>query len=197
MIGSLRGEVIERNIDGTILLDVGGVGYLITVSHRAISELEPGSTAFLLIHHYIREDAQTLFGFTSKEDKATFQVLLATHGVGPALAMSVLATHPAASLIDIVASNDIAALQLVPKVGRKTAERLIVELRNRLSLDILDGGGVGPGGNGSSVGDVREALAGLGYGTDEIRDVLRELPADADSATLLRDALKSLSRARG
>ena len=194
MIGSLRGEILERNIDGTVLLEVANVGYLVTVSQRVIPELEPGSSTFLLIHHHIREDAQTLFGFTSNEDKATFQILLATHGVGPAMAMSVLATHPAASLVDIVANNDIAALQLVPKVGKKTAERLIVELKNRLSLDVLDGGGAGASGGSSSVADVREALAGLGYGTDEIRDVLRELPTDADSATLLRDALKTLSK---
>jgi Holliday junction DNA helicase RuvA len=194
MIGSLRGEVLERNLDGTVLLEVAGIGYIVTVSQRVIPELEPGTTTFLRIHHHIREDAQTLFGFTSKEDKATFQVLLATHGVGPAMAMSVLATHPAASLIDIVATNDIAALQLVPKVGRKTAERLIVELKNRLSLDILDGGSTVASGGGSSVADVREALAGLGYGTEEIREVLRELPSGADSATLLRDALKTLSK---
>jgi Holliday junction DNA helicase RuvA len=106
----------------------------------------------------------------------------------------VLATHPAASLIDIVASNDVAALQLVPKVGKKTAERLIVELKNRLSLDILDGGSTDVRGGGSSVAEVREALAGLGYGTDEIREVLRELPSGADSATLLRGALKTLSK---
>jgi Holliday junction DNA helicase RuvA len=194
MIGSLRGEVLERNLDGTVLLEVAGIGYLVTVSQRVIPELEPGTTTFLRIHHHIREDAQTLFGFTSKEDKATFQVLLATHGVGPAMAMSVLATHPAASLIDIVATNDIAALQLVPKVGKKTAERLIVELKNRLSLDILDGGSTVASGGGSSVADVREALASLGYGTEEIREVLRELPSGADSATLLRDALKTLSK---
>ncbi len=194
MIGSLRGEILERNVDGTVLLEVGGIGYLVTVSQRVIPELEPGSSAFLRIHHHIREDAQTLFGFTSTEDKATFQILLATHGVGPAMAMSVLATHPAASLVDIVANNDIAALQLVPKVGKKTAERLIVELKNRLSLDVLDGASTGARGGSSSVAEVREALAGLGYGTDEIREVLRELPSDADSATLLRDALKTLSK---
>lgn len=197
MIGSLRGEIVERNLDGTVLLEVAGIGYLVTVSQRVIPELEPGSNTFLLIHHHIREDAQTLFGFTSKEDKATFQVLLATHGVGPALAMSVLATHPAASLVDIVANNDIAALQLVPKVGKKTAERLIVELKNRLSLDILDGDGIGASGGASSVAEVREALAGLGYATEEIREVLRVLPTDADSATLLRDALKALGAQKG
>ncbi|MFN3254598.1 MAG: Holliday junction branch migration protein RuvA [Ilumatobacter sp.] len=195
MIGSLRGTIIERHVDGTVLLEVGGVGYLVTVSLRAIPELEPGSTAFLLIHHHIREQEQTLFGFTSIDDKTTFQTLLATHGVGPSLAMAVLATHPPAALIDVVANNDVAALQLVPKVGKKTAERLIVELKNRLSIAVLDGSANASGG-GSSVADVREALTGLGYGTDEIREVLRELPSDRDSATLLREALKALGARR-
>jgi Holliday junction DNA helicase RuvA len=195
MIGSLRGEVVERNADGTVLLEVAGVGYLVTVSLRAIPELEPGSQAYLLIHHHVREDAETLFGFTSKDDKSTFQTLLATHGVGPTLAMAVLATHPPAALVDIVASNDVAALQLVPKVGKKTAERLIVELKNRLSLDVLD---VVPSdsASGSSVAAVREALSGLGYGAEEIREALRVLPSDTDSSTLLRDALKTLGAQR-
>jgi Holliday junction DNA helicase RuvA len=194
MIGSLRGSVLERNLDGTVLLEVGGVGYLVAVSTRALGELEPGTPVFLYVHHHIREDAQTLYGFTSRDDRQTFQVLIATHGIGPALAMAILATHPPASLFDIVANNDVAALTLVPGVGKKTAERLIVELRDRLSVPTLDGG-VGAG-SVSAVADVRDALAGLGYGTEEIREVLRELPADADSATMLRDALKSLGARR-
>jgi Holliday junction DNA helicase RuvA len=194
MIGSLRGSILERNLDGTVLLEVGGVGYLVSVSTRALGELEPGTPVFLYVHHHIREDAQTLYGFTSRDDRQTFQVLIATHGIGPALAMAILATHPPASLFDIVANNDVAALTLVPGVGKKTAERLIVELRDRLSVPMLDGG-VGAG-SASAVADVRDALAGLGYGTEEIRDVLRELPADVDSATMLRDALKSLGARR-
>ncbi len=194
MIGSLRGSVLERNVDGTVLLEVDGVGYLVAVSTRVLAELEPGTAVFLYVHHHIREDAQTLFGFTSRDDRQTFQVLIKTNGVGPALAMAVLATHPPAALFDVVANNDVAALTLVPGVGKKTAERLIVELRDRLSVPMLDGAGTG--GSASAVADVRDALASLGYGTDEIRDVLRELPSDADSATLLRDALKSLGARR-
>jgi Holliday junction DNA helicase RuvA len=123
-------------------------------------------------------------------------MLIATHGVGPAMAMAILATHPPSALVDIVASADVAALTLVPGVGRKTAERLLVELKNRLSVPVLDP--VGAPGGGSPVGDVREALAGLGYGPEEIRDVLRELPSDggADASSLLRDALKSLGARR-
>ena len=194
MIGSLRGSVLERIADGNILLEVNGVGYLVTVSNRVLAELEPGTPVFLYTHHHIREDAQTLFGFTSRDDRATFQALIATHGIGPALAMAILATHPPAALFDVVSNNDVAAMTLVPGVGKKTAERLIVELRDRLSVPVLEGSGTS--GSASVVADVRDALASLGYGTDEIRDVLRELPSDADSATLLRDALKSLGARR-
>jgi Holliday junction DNA helicase RuvA len=179
-----------------VLLEVGGVGYHVTVSPRTLSELEPTTTAFLYVHHHIREDAQTLYGFAAREERTTFNVLIATHGVGPAVAMAILATHSPAALVDIVAAGDVASLTLVPGIGRKTAERLLVELKNRLSVPILDP--VGAPGGGSPMGDVREALSGLGYGPEEIRDVLRELPADgaADASSLLRDALKSLGARR-
>ncbi|MFT3854764.1 MAG: Holliday junction branch migration protein RuvA [Ilumatobacteraceae bacterium] len=196
MIGSLRGSVLERAEDATVLLEVGGVGYLVTVTPRTLAELEPGSTAFLHVHHHIREDAQTLYGFLQRDERVTFQVLINTHGVGPAMAMAILATHSPAALVDVVATGDLAALTLVPGVGKKTAERLLVELRNRLSLPILEPVGASVGGAGSAIGDVREALAGLGYGPEEVRDALRELPSDADAATLLRDALKLLGAKR-
>jgi holliday junction DNA helicase RuvA len=193
MIGSLRGSVLERNTDGTVWIEVAGVGYLVTVSSRILAELEPGTSVFLYVHHHIREDAQTLYGFASRDDRATFQVLIATHGIGPALAIAILATHPPAALFDVVANNDAAALTLVPGIGKKTAERLIIELRDRLSVPMLDGVDHG---TVSAVADVRDALAGLGYGSDEIRDVLRELPTGADSSALLRDALKMLGARR-
>ena len=194
MIGSLRGTVLERSEDATVLLEVGGVGYLVTVTPRTLAELEPGSTAFLHVHHHIREDAQTLYGFLQRDERLTFNVLIATHGVGPAMAMAMLATHSPAALVDVVATNDLAALTLVPGVGKKTAERLLVELRNRLSLPILEP--VGGGSGGGVVGDVREALAGLGYAPEEVRDALRELPSNGDAATMLRDALKLLGAKR-
>jgi holliday junction DNA helicase RuvA len=200
VIGSLRGEVLVRGLDGTVLVEVAGVGYEVTVSPRAAAELEPGTTAFLHVHHHIREDAQTLFGFLSADERATFRVLIATHGVGPALALAILSTHPPAALIDVVAGADVGAFTLVPGVGKKTAERLLVELKSRLSLPVLDRAGVGGnGGNGttgSPIGDVREALAGLGYGHDEIREALRDLSSSADAPALLRDALKLLGARR-
>jgi Holliday junction DNA helicase RuvA len=193
MIGSLRGTVLERGSDGRVLLEVGGVGYLVTVTPRTLAELEPTSSAFLHIHHHIREDAQTLYGFPSRSERATFDVLVATHGVGPALALAILGTHTPSALVDIVASSDLASLCLVPGVGKKTAERVLVELRSRLSVPVLDD--AAPAGS-SAVGDVREALAGLGYGSEEIREALREVDTSEHAELLLRDALKVLGARR-
>jgi len=196
VIGSLRGAVLERTDESCALVEVNGVGYLVSVTPRTLAELEPGASVFLYVHHHIREDAQTLFGFLHRDERTTFQVLIATHGIGPALALAILGTHAPVALVDIVASNDIGALTLVPGVGKKTAERLLVELRNRLNLPMLDPLPVGAGGKASVVGDVREALVGLGYGQEEIRDAMRELPSDGDASSLLRDALKLLGAKR-
>ncbi len=195
MIGSLRGEVLERDLDGSVLIEAGGVGYHVTVSQRTLAELEPSTQAFLYVHHHIREDAQQLFGFVGRDERVTFQTLISTHGVGPALAMAILATHPPTALVDVVANADVAALTMVPGVGKKTAERLLVELKSRLNVPVLDGVG-GAGSGVSVVADVREALAGLGYGADEIRDTLREIGPGKDAATMLRDSLKLLGARR-
>lgn len=198
MIGSLRGEVLERGTDGSVLVDVGGIGYLVTVSAKALGELEPTTKTFLYIHHHIREDDQTLYGFLTRDERTTFKVLIGTHGVGPTMALAILGTYPPTALVDVVANGDRAALTMVPGVGPKTAERLLVELKSRLSVPVLDGepGGLA-GTNGASVtGTVREALAGLGYSPEEIRDVVREIPSGSDAATLLRDALKLLGAKR-
>jgi len=197
MIGSLRGTVLERTEDAMALIEVGGVGYFVSVTPRTLAELEPGASVFVHVHHHIREESQMLFGFLHRDERTTFQVLIATHGIGPALALAILGTHAPGALVDIIASNDIGALMLVPGVGKKTAERLLIELRNRLSLPMLDPLPIGGGGPKATVlGDVREALAGLGYGQEEIREALRELSPDGDASSLLRDALKTLGAKR-
>lgn len=198
MIGSLRGSVLERGADSEVLLEVGGVGYFVSVTPRTLAELEPGATVFLHVHHHIREDAQTLFGFLKREERTTFQVLIATHGVGPSLAMNILGTHAPTALVDIVASSDTASLTLVPGVGKKTAERLLIELKSRLNLPILDPIGTAAGENSASsaLGDVREALYGLGYAPEEVRETLREMSNTGDSATMLREALMLLGARR-
>lgn len=196
MIGSLRGTVLERSPEGEVLLEVAGVGYRVVVTPRVLAELEPTSPAFLYVHHHVREDVELLYGFPSREERITFELLLKANGVGPALAMAILSTHTPAALREIVASGDLPALCMVSGVGKKTAERLVIELKNRLDLPegvvIAALTGTAP----SASADVREALAQLGYSNEEIREVLREVPAGADASTMLRDALKLLGARR-
>lgn len=195
MIGSLRGTVLERFAPATILLEVSGVGYLCTVTTSTFAEMEPSVEVFVHVHHHIREDAQTLFAFTQRRERDTFDVLISTHGIGPAMAMAILSTYAPTALVGIVASGDTAALTMVPGVGKKTAERLMVELKSR--LDLTDEHSVG-GGDGiqSTTADVREALAALGYAPEEIRDVVRQLSTASDPAAMLRDALALLGARR-
>ena len=196
MIGSLRGCVVERRHPSTVLLEVGGVGYLCAVTPPTFAELEPTTTVYLHVHHHIREDAQTLFGFLTRDEKDTFEQLISVHGVGPSLALSILAVHSPHSLVDVVATSDVAALTLVPGVGKKTAERLLVELKNKITSSTLDDVARAGSSPASIVGSVREALIGLGYGTDEIRDVLRDVGSAGDAESLLRDALTTLGARR-
>lgn len=194
MIGSLRGVVLERTPPQSVLVEVAGVGYRCTVTTPTFVELEPTVSVFLHVHQHIREDAHTLYAFASRDERDCFETLISTHGVGPSMAMSILSVHAPRSLFDVVASQDVAALTLVPGVGKKTAERLVIELKSKLSAanmqdSVLLGGS-------SSVGYVREALVGLGYGHDEVRDALRQLDGSASAESLLRDALALLGTRR-
>lgn len=195
MIGSLRGVVLERFAPSTVLVEVGGVGYLCSVTATTFAELEPTVTAFLHIHHHIREDAQTLYGFTTRTERDTFNILIATHGIGPAMAMAILGTYSPTALVGVIASNDTAALTVVPGVGKKTAERLMVELKSRLSVDDLPSTSSGDSVQ-SAAADVREALTALGYGADEIRDTMRQISSVEGTESMLRDALALLGARR-
>lgn len=202
MIGSLRGVVLERIAPSNVLVEVGGIGYLVVVTPRVFAELEPTTQCFLHVHHHIREDAQTLYGFTTRDDRQCFDILLGAHGIGPAMAMAIIGTHSPRGLHHIVVTSDVGALTMVPGVGKKTAERLLVELRGKFDVfDVAAPNGVsggGASGRSSIVTDLREALLGLGYGNDEIRDVMSELsPADDSSLDrVLRDALAILGARR-
>lgn len=198
MIGSLRGEVVERSAGGTALVEVGGVGYVVHVSPKTLAELEPTSSTFLFVHHHIREDAQTLYGFLTRDERSCFQALISTHGIGPAMAMAILSTHAPRSLVDIVASGDVASLTLVPGVGKKTAERLLVELKGKFALSAS--AEVYGAESSSIVTDVREALVGLGYDDREIREALTDLDdsdrASNDASVLLKAVLGRLGTRR-
>lgn len=195
MIGSLRGVVLERFAPSTVLVEVSGVGYLCTVTTHTFAELEPTVQVFLHTHQHIREDAHTLFGFVSRTERDTFNILIGTHGIGPSMAMAILGTYGPAALVGIVASNDVAGLTVVPGVGKKTAERLMVELKSRLSLDDVTLPGSGDSVN-SAAADVREALTALGYGAEEIRDTMRQLTDSHGTESMLRDALALLGARR-
>ncbi len=196
MIGSLRGTLLDRSLDGDVLIEVAGVGYRVIVAPTASPAVgEVGDDVFLWVHHHIREDAQTLYGFATREERVCFEALLGAHGVGPALALAILSVHGPAALREVIATQDVSALCLVPGVGNKTAARLLVELQSRLDLpvivDLTPTPGTAPV---SSVRrDVTEALAGLGYGPDEVRRVVDDLPAEGEPADLLREALRRLA----
>ncbi len=195
MIGSLRGRVLERSPSGEVLVEVAGVGYRVSVTPGTLRGLEPDRGVLLYVHHHIREDAQTLFGFATREERACFEALLGAHGVGPALALAILSVHSPEQLGAAVRSGDLDALCLVPGVGKKTAARLLLELRARLDAgDVAEMVTADPEGGTTPVAvHVREALAGLGYAPEEIREVLRDLDGDSDAATVLRDALRQLA----
>ena len=195
MIGSLRGAVLERTGTGELLVEVGGVGYRVSVPTRLLPGAAPGSETFLYIHHHQREDAVTLYGFASRDERDTFEALLGANGVGPKLALAICSVHTPDALRRCLAEDDVDALVSVPGVGKRTAQRLLVDLKARLDVPDLDltGTEVSPAGARQTV---RDALTGLGYSAEEVRDVLTRLPERDGVEELLRDALRALASGR-
>jgi Holliday junction DNA helicase RuvA len=194
VIGSVRGSVLERSATGEVLVEVGGVGYRVLVPVSAMPALGPGAAAFLFTHLHVRDDAMVLYGFPTREERDTFEVLVGATGVGPKLALAILSVHSPAALRRALLDDDVDALTLVPGVGKRTAQRLLVELKAR--LDVPDFEAVEEAVPPTARGEVRGALAGLGYEPDEIRDVLAQLEGDGPVEDLLRDALKLLAVTR-
>lgn len=208
MIVLLRGEIVERQADvdkasADIVMDVGGVGYRLVVTPRTVAALPTSGEVLVHVHHHFWEADQKLFGFESKDERIAFEGLLAAHKVGPALALAIIATHAPHRLAVILDNDDIDALCEVPGVGKKTAQRLLVELKSSLVLPVIDGveTGADPAIPSGPLGDVREALRELGYTPDEIKLAVTGLPADGvapgddspDSGALLKQALRALA----
>jgi Holliday junction DNA helicase RuvA len=183
--------VLERAATGEVLVEVGGVGYRVLVPLGALSGLQPGSAAFLFTHLHARDDAMVLYGFPTRDERDTFEVLIGASGVGPKLALAILSVHAPGALRRAVVDDDVAALTLVPGVGSRTAQRLMVELKAR--LDVPDFEAIDEAVAPSARSEVRGALAGLGYEPDEVRDVLAQLDGDGTVEDLLREALKLLA----
>jgi Holliday junction DNA helicase RuvA len=157
----------------------------------------PGTEVFLHVHTHVREDAIVLYGFAHADERRCFEALIGAHGVGPSLALSILSALSPAALSTAVLEDDVDTLCLVPGVGKKTAARLVLELKARLDLPEL-GGPSGPSGTAarSPRSEVREALAELGYQPDEIRSALETLPEDGAVEDLVRGALRRLAGSR-
>jgi Holliday junction DNA helicase RuvA len=197
MIGSLRGALADRPSPGEVIVDVGGVGYRVSVPTPVVAKLgATGSEVFLHVHTHVREDAIVLFGFAHADERRCFEALLGAHGVGPSLALGILSALSPAALSTAVLEDDVDTLCLVPGVGKKTAARLLLELKARLDLPTFGDGGPGAESGGSPRGEVRAALVELGYGPDEIRGVLEVTDEDGSVEEMVRSALRELARNR-
>jgi Holliday junction DNA helicase RuvA len=187
---------VHRTARGDVVVDVAGVGYRVSVSPAtAVALGSVGDEVVVHTHLHVREDALTLFGFATAEARDCFESLLGAHGVGPGLALAILSVHGPAELRRVVFEGDLDALTLVPGVGRKTAARLLLELKSRLDVPDVPGA-ASDGAPGSSRAEVRAALAALGYQPEEVRQAMGELPADGDLQTLVRSALQALGASR-
>jgi Holliday junction DNA helicase RuvA len=193
MIGRIAGTLLVK-APPALLVDVGGVGYELEAPLSTFYNLPAvGAAVVLHVHLVVREDAQLLYGFGTEAERALFRQLLKVSGVGAKLALVILSGVSAQELIGIVADGDAARLVRIPGIGRKTAERLILELREPFAkLASAPGSAIAPRADAS--GDAAAALEALGYKPAEVRAALRDLPAGDSSEDLIRAALKRLMR---
>ncbi len=197
MIGSLRGSLLDRPAPGEVIVEVGGVGYRASVPTSLLAALGPvGSEVFLHVHTHVREDAIVLYGFAHADERRCFEALLGAHGVGPSLALGILSSLSPAALSTAVLEDDLDTLCMVPGVGKKTAARLLLELKARLDLPTLDRNGTAGPAVDAPRAEARAALAELGYAPEEIRAVLDGVEDDGSVEDLVRGALRELARNR-
>jgi Holliday junction DNA helicase RuvA len=197
VIARLRGRLVDVLPDGAVI-DVGGVGYRVFLTPKALAALPRGEDVVVHTVTYVREDALSLYGFLSAEERQAFELLLGASGVGPKLALALLSVHSPDALRRAVSAGDADALTLVPGIGRKGAARLLLELRGKLG----DGAPDLPADPATrpAYAEVREALGALGYAPAEVKAALEALPEDAGALPtqeLLRVALRGLAPAGG
>lgn len=199
MISQISGTLAAKDLDRVEVMTAGGVGYELLTPLSVFESLpRPGETVTLVTHLIVKEDGWQLYGFISSHERRVFQRVLAAKGVGPALALGMLSTLTAERLVRAIRERDVATLQSVPRVGRKKAEQLILDLADK--LDDLQGGDVSSGKRpeGAGAEDAIRALVSLGYATvDAERGVRKALEADGrglGAAELIRKALGELRR---
>jgi Holliday junction DNA helicase RuvA len=198
MIGHLRGKLFDKR-PNQVLVDVNGVGYEVLIplsTFYALGELHQDVN--LLIHTHVREDALALYGFVTAREKQLFELLLSASGVGPVLALKILSGMSVEELLPAIRAGDLARLTTIPGVGRKTAERIVLELRDKLAA--LEGPGrapVVPAGRTQIEADVISALVNLGYDQRIAEKIIEETGGSSsakDFESLLRITLQALSR---
>lgn len=192
MIGRLAGTLIDKSAGG-VVLDVGGVGYEVSCPLTVLDVLpRTNSAAVLWIHTHVREDQITLFGFTDAEQRRLFRQLIGVSGIGPKLALACLSGMDAEGLSSAIANGDVRKLSSIPGIGKRTAERLVLELKDKVG--VLPGR---PAQQSNHVADLQSALLNLGYKTREIDKLITGLGEEAHSMefeALLREALRRLRR---
>ena len=190
MIGRLTGLLAEKS-PPQLLIDVNGVGYEVDVPMSSFYNLPGlGEKVTLLTHFVVREDAQVLFGFLTHEERATFKKLVKISGVGPRMALSILSGLSVNELAQAVAQQDSARLTKVPGIGKKTAERLLLELKGKLGDALSAPVSITQG----AQSDILQALLALGYSDREAAVALKALPVDVGVSDGIKLALKSLAR---
>src|SRR5260221_7452543 len=196
MIGLLRGRLLEKR-PNQVILDVGGVGYLVAVplsTFAALADLHAEVT--LLIHTHVREDALSLYGFLSAREKHFFELLLGASGVGPSLALKILSGMNVEELVPAIRTGDLARLTKIPGVGRTTAERMVVELKDKLEAVTIETERPAPSSPAGVEADVKSALLNLGYDERTADAALAEAKREAGTSNfekLLRVTLAALS----
>ena len=190
MIGRLSGTLLEKH-PPTLLVDTNGVGYLVDVPMSTFYDLPPlGERVTLLTQQVVREDAHLLYGFLTPAERNAFRQLIRISGVGPRTALAVLSGMSVGDLAQAVTLQETGRLTRVPGIGKKTAERLLLELKGKLAPDLSSPGAV----TSDTQGDIVQALVALGYNEREAGAALKALPADVGVAEGIKLALKALSR---
>ncbi|HZY65482.1 MAG TPA: Holliday junction branch migration protein RuvA [Rubrobacteraceae bacterium] len=197
MIHRLRGQLVEKDAEGMVL-DVGGVGYRVSAPSGTINDLPPvGEECVLHTRMVVREDAMLLFGFATRDERASFDALTAVSKVGPKLAISVLSTLSPAEISEAVARGDVVKLASVPGLGKKTAERLVLELKGKELAVFEPIESAAPASNGGGpYMEAREALTGLGYSLEEAEYALNEVPPQESVEKYIKEALRRIGGRR-
>src|ERR1700676_1986973 len=182
MIGQLRGRLTDKR-PNQVLVDVGGVGYLVQVPLSTFASLgELHTEVTLLIHTHVREDTLSLYGFLSSREKHFFELLLSASGVGPSLALKILSGMSVEELVPAIRGGDLARLTRIPGVGRKTAERIVVELKDKLEAVALEAQKPAPSSPAGVEADVKSALFNLGYDERTAEAALPQAKREAGAA---------------